>query len=167
MNYMRVIILFLTCAMVNSFIVDAVFASGDDSIIEIGTIATLYSPVLFDHELHVKYASCVECHHHTTGEEPSDPYCLPCHSGEKGIAQNSCNECHTNGSVDETESDTSVVTYHNDVPTLKGAYHLNCIDCHEGIGTGPIRCSGCHVLTGAGEKFYKTEKRDQEGGESK
>ena len=128
-------------------------------VIVINSIASLYSPVVFNHALHVRYASCVECHHHTTGQEPSDPYCLPCHRGESELTDISCSSCHYEVARRELQKASSPkeAIYHFNVPTLKGAYHLNCISCHEVIGTGPVTCKECHLLTDKGNIFYRTD----------
>jgi len=114
----------------------------------IDTLAARYEPVYFDHALHDSYASCVECHHHVTGEPPSDPFCLPCHSDARQQEAVGCASCHL---ADRYAPDLSSPGgeesfFHNDVPGLIGAYHLNCISCHRVIGTGPVGCESCHAV---------------------
>lgn len=112
----------------------------------IDNLAGRFEPVSFDHELHDSYANCVECHHHTVGAPPSDLTCLPCHrSGIVGEPIR-CQACHhvdrfSHSYLEELDATTQ---YHIDTPGLLGAYHLNCISCHEVIGTGPTDCRGCH-----------------------
>ncbi len=103
-------------------------------------------PVAFDHQLHVSYAACVECHHQTTGDTPSDPACNSCHrSGGEGTSI-ACRDCHARDRFNhEYLSELKTTTrYHIDILGLKGAYHLKCIHCHEAIGTGPTACDECH-----------------------
>jgi len=104
------------------------------------------TPVAFDHALHASYAACVECHHHTTGDTPSDPVCRGCHRSATRSSSVSCRECHPidRYSPDYLEYLNTTTRYHIDIPGLKGAYHLNCIACHETIGTGPTACDACH-----------------------
>ena len=105
------------------------------------------SPIPFDHQMHVSYASCVECHHHTTGELPSDPICASCHRSAEEADSVSCEECHPIDRYSPAflEDLNTTTRYHIDIPGLKGAYHLNCIHCHEAIGTGPTACQDCHA----------------------
>jgi hypothetical protein len=103
-------------------------------------------PVPFDHQLHVSYAACVECHHHTTGDSPSDPSCSSCHRSNGEEYNITCQDCHP---IDRYSPEylgnlNTTTRYHIDIPGLKGAYHLNCIHCHEAIGTGPTGCNECH-----------------------
>jgi len=127
--------------------------------VTIDAMAKHYEPVEFDHLLHVDYASCQECHHHTTGVKVADPDCIRCHANSPEADEVSCAECHA---VDRfttkyllTHNDPEL--YHIDKPGLKGAYHLNCIGCHV-IITGPTGCQDCHTMTEAGEKMFNTGK---------
>ena len=123
----------------------------------IDVMSKLYAPVSFNHKMHVAYASCQECHHHTTGEIVADPNCARCHNKHDAKDVVSCSKCH----VVDRFSDEYIRTledpelYHIDKPGLKGAYHLNCISCHV-ITSGPTGCVGCHVMTEAGEKIFRT-----------
>lgn len=126
--------------------------------IDITVLADIYEPVLFDHQLHAGYAACVECHHHTASTSPTDPSCKVCHRSGGPRAPISCRECHP---VNRFQADylsfiRSSTPYHVDTPSLKGAYHLKCIDCHEAIGTGPTTCTGCHKFTDKAERIFYT-----------
>lgn len=112
----------------------------------IDSLADRFTPVSFDHELHDSYANCIECHHHTTGEPPSDQACLPCHRSTTTADVVGCRGCHPTNRFSHAylEEQDATTRYHIDIPGLLGAYHLNCISCHEGIGTGPTDCQGCH-----------------------
>jgi hypothetical protein len=86
-------------------------------------ISDLYQPVQFNHKLHAEMAvmgkGCVTCHHYS----PSDdiPPCDECHGGEK----NSANLRQ---------------------PTLKGAYHRQCLSCHRDW-SHETACNTCHLPT--------------------
>jgi len=128
--------------------------------ITISVISNLYQPVSFNHQLHRDYAACSECHHHTTGCLPSRPYCAACHTTGATVDSVACHSCHPakkNGKQ-LTDQQQHEQVYHIDIPGLIGAYHLLCIDCHEGIGTGPVDCGGCHVMVKKGQQFFYTEK---------
>ncbi len=102
--------------------------------------------VAFDHQLHVSYAACVECHHHTTGDTPSDPVCNSCHRSGGEADSVACRDCHARDRFghDYLSKLNTTTRYHIDIPGLKGAYHLSCMRCHEAIGTGPTACGDCH-----------------------
>ena len=125
--------------------------------VTIDVMSKLYSPVEFDHAMHVEYASCQECHHHTTGEIVSDPNCARCHHNHDENDVVSCSECHVADRFNEEYLKTleDPKLYHIDKPGLKGAYHLNCVSCHE-ITSGPTGCQDCHAMTEAGEKMFNT-----------
>jgi len=103
-----------------------------------------------------KFAACVQCHHHTTGGEVTDPNCLRCHakSGEANTV--SCQECHSSDrfSKEDLSKRDNPSLYHIDKPGLKGAYHLNCVGCHQQTG-GPTGCQDCHTMTEAGKRCFK------------
>lgn len=132
--------------------------------VTIDSMANLYAPVEFDHSMHVEYASCVECHHHTTGVQVADPNCIRCHKDTPEADEVSCSGCHAAERFDKqylsTLNDPKI--YHIDKPGLKGAYHLNCIGCHQ-IINGPTGCQDCHAITEAGEKLFNTGKYAPKG----
>lgn len=127
--------------------------------ITIGTISNLFNPVDFNHQLHIEYAACSECHHHTTGSLPSRPHCATCHNSRKAADLVACRDCHL-PRQDHTKAGDGKLSdiYHIDIPGLIGVYHLSCIDCHETIGTGPTECVECHTMTAQGEHFYQIDK---------
>lgn len=132
--------------------------------VEINSLAQYYSGVNFNHSMHTGIATCVQCHHHTTGGEVTNPNCIRCHakSGEADIV--SCKECHSSNRFDKDDLnklDNSML-YHIDKPGLKGAYHLNCVSCHKQMG-GPTGCQDCHTMTEAGEKMFQTGKHAPTG----
>jgi len=78
-----------------------------------------YEPVTFTHDMHAEMTDdCADCHHHSeAGQTPS------------------CGECHG-------------IPFKPDnlnMPGLKGAYHLQCMDCHKEMGSGPRGCTECHA----------------------
>jgi len=135
--------------------------------VTIESMSNLYGPVEFDHLMHVDYASCEECHHHTTGVKVADPNCLRCHANTPEADEVTCSGCHEEHRFYKeyllTLTDPKI--YHHDKPGLKGAYHLNCIGCHELID-GPTGCQDCHAMTEAGEKRFNTGKYAPAGGAS-
>ena len=84
-------------------------------------IADLYKPVEFSHGLHAEMAEmkggCGMCHHYSPAEE------IP-----------PCRECHG------TERSPSNLRQ----PTLKGAYHRQCMGCHR-EWSHDTRCVVCHL----------------------
>ncbi len=125
--------------------------------VELDALADLYEPVIFDHAMHVEVAEdCSTCHHHTTGTEPVNSYCLKCHQGEEDMDTVACQDCHS-GPANSTKDAGPEFVYHDDQPNLKAAYHLNCLGCHREVG-GPVGCEDCHAKTEAGDKFYHSGK---------
>lgn len=90
-------------------------------IIEIGLLENIFKPVQFDHKLHAEMtamgAGCNTCHHH----------------GSEGVFE-PCADCHV-----QDEADASMK-----MPTLNGAYHRNCLNCHQSW-TGDEVCKTCHI----------------------
>jgi len=134
-------------------------ADAPDTVV-INSLAHLYSGVDFNHGLHTEVATCEQCHHHTTGGEVIDPNCRRCHANSGATASVSCMECHSSDrfSKDDLSKLDNPQLYHIDKPGLKGAYHLNCVPCHQQMG-GPINCQDCHALTEAGEKMFQTGRQ--------
>jgi hypothetical protein len=89
--------------------------------IEIGILSNIFHPVHFEHKLHADMTTmgvgCATCHHHA----PDSVY-------------QACGECHLS-----EESEASLA-----MPTLNGAYHRNCLNCHQDW-TGDDVCETCHV----------------------
>lgn len=88
----------------------------------LGQLENLYGPVPFDHKAHVKMAEmsggCVLCHHYTP-------------DGQK---HSSCRSCHNSQLAPDSAT----------MPGLKGAYHRQCLSCHQewSRDTG---CNSCHI----------------------
>jgi len=136
--------------------------------VEIDSMSNLYGPVEFNHAMHTEMAGCSECHHHTTGSGPASPTCGHCHDGTEEGDTVSCTECHASEpfSSENIKKMENPEIFHIDKPGLKGAYHLNCIGCHQEVD-GPTGCQDCHEMTEAGEKMFNTGKYAPAGGGSK
>jgi hypothetical protein len=79
-----------------------------------------YQPVTFNHRVHAKMSSmggeCSDCHHF----------------GEGGRIE-SCKQCHSVSASEDMRQ-----------PGLKGAYHRQCMKCHE-QWSGETNCEVCHA----------------------
>jgi hypothetical protein len=94
--------------------------SGPDVVVLDG-LEKMYEPVRFDHRAHSGMTrfggGCTLCHHHTPeGEE--HPACRSCHPAD-------------------------VPHENSDQPGLKGAYHRQCLGCHQ-EWEGETSCEICH-----------------------
>jgi hypothetical protein len=102
------------------FDTDARADDGPDVVL-IGELANLYDPVPFSHGLHAQMSDmiggCENCHHYS----------------EPGGRIPPCRECHD---PDKTEVDLKM-------PSLKGAYHRQCMNCHLDWSHDKA-CSFCH-----------------------
>ncbi|WP_051309281.1 cytochrome c3 family protein [Desulfogranum japonicum] len=125
--------------------------------VEIDSLSELYEPVQFDHAMHLDIAECQDCHHHTTGQKPNDDNCLRCHENSGEADSISCADCHAADrfSPQDLAAREGGRIYHIDKPGLKGAYHLNCISCHEENGA-PTGCQDCHAMTDKGKEVFQT-----------
>ena len=93
----------------------------------------VYEPVTFAHRAHAKMAEmsggCAQCHHYNLSGSVL-----------------ACRSCHATATISKN-SDLSK-------PTLKGAYHRQCVNCHRESGVD-TKCDGaCHrVKSEAGKPF--------------
>jgi hypothetical protein len=80
---------------------------------------TTAGKVLLDHKGHAS-------------EEGYGIACQDCHHDieEEGAKPEPCSSCH--------DADAEI--------NLQDALHKKCIGCHEEGGSGPVDCSGCHVM---------------------
>ncbi|NQV14165.1 hypothetical protein HQ531_01810 [bacterium] len=89
--------------------------------IQIGVLQNIFEPVHFAHKLHADMTSmgagCNTCHHHAF-ENVYKP----------------CSECHPPDSQDASLA----------IPTLNGAYHRNCLNCHRDWNSNRV-CTTCHT----------------------
>ena len=76
--------------------------------------------VLFDHKEHASEdgygLACDDCHHMWEDD---------------GQKPESCGECHEPDGEDPIKRSE--------------AFHMQCIDCHDGDDAAPTECAGCHV----------------------
>ena len=124
--------------------------------VEIGALSKYYAPVEFNHQLHVDVAEdCSVCHHHTTGTGTTDLYCAKCHGKYEEMMTVSCADCHSAEpfSAAEIHRQSQEDLFHADMNGLVGAYHQNCLGCHQEMD-GPTGCQDCHARTEAGDEFY-------------
>jgi len=106
-------------------------------IVVIDQLAGLYGSVTFAHRLHAEMSNmtggCTNCHHYSenTGKIPA------------------CGECH--------DAETNQVNLRQ--PSLKGAYHRQCINCHLDW-SGENACGFCHVQIAEGESYVQPDSTD-------
>jgi len=116
----------------------------------LGSLASEYEPVAFDHAAHVEEAGgCGECHHrHDTGKEVG---CRECHSLDPSATGKAvhaarvrpCGICHP---AVLSRSDLSR-------PALKAAYHRACFRCHREVGIVGEDPKGCTEMCHARKPF--------------
>ncbi|MAE61680.1 MAG: hypothetical protein CMJ49_10040 [Planctomycetaceae bacterium] len=103
----------------------------------------IYEPVPFDHKSHAQMAQmwygCVTCHHrppHPTETDPNDDATAPpprAHTQEESEQIPACKSCHP---VSGEDTDIRM-------PSLKGAYHRQCLNCHKDWSDAN-NCVVCH-----------------------
>lgn len=124
--------------------------------VELNVSGEYYGVVMFDHAMHEEVGDCDACHHHATGGGTNDSNCIECHEDSPQAATVACRDCHVQQPFSATalqiKSDKTH-QYHVDTPGLKGAFHRNCLGCHE-PQNGPVGCGDCHERTGRGDDFY-------------
>jgi hypothetical protein len=90
-------------------------------VVILGKLEDLYLPVPFDHRGHAEMAKmmdgCAVCHHYTP----------------EGTAHPACKSCH----------ETSPQREDMRKPSLKAAYHRQCMGCHR-EWSGGTNCAACH-----------------------
>ncbi|MFP3982874.1 MAG: cytochrome c3 family protein [Desulfurivibrionaceae bacterium] len=127
-------------------------------VLELDSLARLFEPVSFDHDIHVNMVgeNCARCHHHTLGTGEVKGRCASCHQKSEGIKVVACSDCHPAARFDQEylkEIEEDHTRFHSDKPGLKAAYHLGCRGCHQEWGA-PAGCQDCHALTETGEDYY-------------
>ena len=97
----------------------------------IDELTSIYVPVVFPHRLHASMSEmgvgCMQCHHYT----------------EEGAAIQRCSTCHAM-SPDPAQENL-------EQPSLKGAYHRQCIGCHR-EWSHETKCGICHAKRVPGEE---------------
>lgn len=154
----RISILFFSLAWI---VLSSLPALGMDigeppEVVTIGYLQELYEEVQFDHQAHVDMYDCSSCHHHTLGMGTENGNCKKCHSNSTRSEDVSCSGCHQHQidpilPVIEPTLDSN--SYHIDKPSLKGAFHLQCLGCHQ-AESGPTDCQDCHGFTQAGRERF-------------
>ncbi len=123
--------------------------------LELDALVNLYEKVRFDHARHIALIKdCADCHHHTAGTLTQNPNCVKCHKNSGATASVACRSCHLAQPFSAAalrQKDRS--EYHNDLMSLKGAYHQACTGCHGRMG-GPTGCQDCHKRNKTGNAFY-------------
>lgn len=127
--------------------------------ISLNSLVKNYDGVEFNHAEHIRLLKdCAGCHHHTTGNLVEDANCVRCHQNSSGTKVVACRGCHSAQPFSAEalkEKRANLKLYHQDKPGLKGAYHLNCMGCHEKMG-GPTGCRDCHRMNRTGEALYNS-----------
>lgn len=127
--------------------------------ITLDSLENLYDGVRFNHAGHIRLLKdCAGCHHHTTGTLVEDANCARCHRNSSETKVVACRGCHAPQPFSATalkEKRANPKLYHQDKPGLKGAYHLNCMGCHQKMG-GPTGCRDCHAMNKTGEALYNS-----------
>jgi octaheme c-type cytochrome (tetrathionate reductase family) len=99
-----------------------------------------YEPVRFMHRAHATHTDgdCTVCHHRVQDpEKPDDRVGREISQVDMtAFRPSTCGACHR--LPDEPDAPTR--------PGLKGAYHQQCVSCHERVGetTAPVGCRDCH-----------------------
>jgi hypothetical protein len=113
---------------------DVSSSEGMPETISLGSLAKVYGPVAFSHEMHSAMAEdCGDCHHYGgAGETPS------------------CGKCHP----------ATLASKESGPPGLKDAYHGQCIACHKEMEMGPTGCMDCHTKRKSETPAVKQASKD-------
>lgn len=125
-------------------------------IVELDQLTDLYEPVVFDHDMHAELYPCYRCHHHTTPAGTEDEFCGPCHVQPVILQSIGCVNCHA-ARLSASEKTAPKGQYHIDTPSLKGAMHLLCLNCHTDEGA-PADCRDCHEFTERGRQLFRVHE---------
>ncbi len=106
--------------------------------VTIKTLTNKYQPVTYPHQkiltILSDYSKASKLASAFHGKE--DVLCQGCHHNSPvGTQPPLCGSCH------KSERPAGEDTY---MPKLQGAYHLQCIGCHQKMKTGPQDCESCH-----------------------
>lgn len=124
--------------------------------VELNVAGEYYGVVMFDHAMHEDVGDCYACHHHATGGGTGDANCVECHEDSPETATVACRDCHAQQPFSAATLQgkaAKTYQYHVDTPGLKGAFHRNCLGCHE-LQDGPLGCQDCHERTPRGDDLY-------------
>ncbi|NHZ85558.1 MAG: hypothetical protein GWP19_06725 [Planctomycetia bacterium] len=111
-------------------------ATATQDVVIIDRLMNKYEPVVFAHNLHATMSAmsggCNNCHHFTQSIDD-------------------IKSCGTSG----CHSDTNVVNLKMSKPSLKGAYHRQCLGCHR-EWSHDTDCSFCHAGLTSGKSTVET-----------
>ncbi len=111
---------------------------GPDTVV-LRELSDRYEAVPFDHRSHAKMSQmwygCVTCHHRTPDATTRPAGIAPPHQQEASAAVPACKSCHAAKAAD-ADADLRM-------PSLKGAYHRQCLNCHKEWMHGNA-CVVCH-----------------------
>ncbi|WP_243370504.1 cytochrome c3 family protein [Geotalea sp. SG265] len=154
-NWVKPMLLMIALAAIPSVSLGA----GLPDRIALDSLKNLYDSVQFNHAGHIRLLKdCAGCHHHTTGNLVEDANCVRCHQNSSETKVVACRGCHAAqpfSAEAQRKKQAEMKLYHQDKPGLKGAYHLNCMGCHQKMG-GPTGCKDCHPMNKTGEALYNT-----------
>ncbi len=92
--------------------------------IYLDSLSKIYDKVQFSHLYHSEIVGeCSFCHHHS----------------RKNVTP-PCKDCHEITTVYKYKGKERITGI-----GLKGAYHLQCINCHKEGESGPVGCTDCHA----------------------
>jgi len=161
-HYLLLATLLLAAATTSLFAEDSIPLP---EIVVLNPVQNLYTEVLFDHEMHQDGYECSLCHHLSEQQDlDSATNCELCHNRDTKnpilvSTPRSCGECHHKDNTsynDQGKKDRLPKTlwrFHLDTPSLRAAYHLQCLDCHRQDG-GPVGCTECHSLSQKGRQLF-------------
>lgn len=97
-----------------------------------------YLPAQFSHRAHIDTLTRISDGSSLARYFHTDPMtiCAGCHHQSPLVPKKpvpSCSSCHT-----------LAMEPRGQVPTLYGAYHRQCLGCHETMHVEPVSCTGCH-----------------------
>lgn len=103
-------------------------------------LESLYEAVPFSHRRHAEMAEmwdgCTTCHHHTPATLPTTQTVRPQHPTQDDAGRvPACKSCHA--------ADDEAATL--DMPSLKAAYHRQCLNCHRDWMDSNA-CVACHAV---------------------
>jgi len=114
-----IILVALTALGAKAWGVSQKWNAGSPETVTISLLSQKYVPVLFPHQSHTEMSDdCAACHHQS--QEGEAIACATCHSIKPEIKK-------------------------EDVPSLKAAYHLQCVECHRQQDVELARCTFCHA----------------------
>jgi hypothetical protein len=105
------------------FFISVAYPTDTPETLTLDILINRYGSVEFSHGYHAEMTGdCSSCHHHSA--EGSTPACGECHEA--------ITVYHYSG----VQREPSI--------GLKGAYHRQCMGCHQEMESGPVGCTDCH-----------------------